>query len=208
MKKVILAVVAFVGLGFTQMSAQQVSGGIKVDANMSNFILSDDIVGSSNFGFGATLGGFGVVGISQHFALQPELLFHFKSSEMESESEYDFGKTDDYQYFGMEIPLYAVGQMRLGNGRAFVGVGPYAGFGFSAKMKDADTDFYKKEGEADEAALTRWDFGAGVMLGYEFINGFMINAGYKIGLSNNLDAGKDDAKMRSQTISLGIGYSF
>ncbi len=205
MKKVFLAVAAFLTLGLTTMSAQEVSGGIKANANMSNFILSDLDNLESNLGVGASLGGFMKVEFGEHFAIQPELMFHFKSSEVKSTTG---SKTDDYQYFGAEIPVYAVAQMNLGKGKGFIGVGPYVGFGFSAKMKDADTDLYEKNDITDEAYRNRWDFGAGAILGYEFNNGIMINAGSQIGFINHLDAGKDDATMLPQTISLGVGYKF
>jgi hypothetical protein len=87
MKKIVLAVAVVFGLGFLQVNAQtSVSGGIKAEANTSNFILNDMDNMKSNLGFGATLGGFTKIEFNQHFALQPELLFHFKTSEMEDET--------------------------------------------------------------------------------------------------------------------------
>jgi len=37
MKKVVLLVAVALGLGATQINAQSVSGGVKADANLSNF---------------------------------------------------------------------------------------------------------------------------------------------------------------------------
>ena len=85
-------------------------------------------------------------------------------------------------------------------------MGPYLGLGFDARYKDADVDLYKKVN--DEADMNRWDFGLGILVGYEFINGIQVNAGYQLGLVDQLDALKDDASMRTQTVSLGIGYRF
>ena len=56
--------------------------------------------------------------------------------------------------------------------------------------------------------MQRWDFGLGFLVGYEFNNGFQINGGYQFGFVNQLDEMKDDAKMRNQTVNVGIGYSF
>ena len=139
--------------------------------------------------------------LHENFAIQPEVMFFYRNSKMEVGS-YE----DDFQQFGVQIPIYAVGQMSLGTGKGYVGVGPYVGLGFDARMKDADTDLYKKVN--DEAAMNRWDFGIGAMVGYEFGNRIQINAGYQIGLIDQLDAGKDNATMLNQAISLGIGYRF
>ena len=196
------------GIGATQLHAQTtISGGVKAEANLSNFILDDMPNTKSNMGFGASLGGFMKVGFSEHFALQPELLFHFKSSEMENKIS---GAKTDYQYWGMEIPVYAVGQINLGNGKGYLGVGPYVGLGFDARHKASgapDLELYK-EYAGQDSAMQRWDFGGGAMLGYEFANGIQINAGYKIGFIDALNAGKDNATMLNQTVSLGLGYRF
>ena len=117
----------------------------------------------------------------------------------------------DYQYFGAEIPVYAVGQMNLGTGKGYIGVGPYVGFGFDARHKADGMDdikLYEEIGNTGEYIMQRWDVGAGIMLGYEFSNNLQINAGYKIGFLDGLGVGSDDATMLNQTISLGIGYRF
>lgn len=203
MKKVMIAVTLMLSLGFTQMNGQSVSFGAKAEANMSNFILSDLSSYDSKLGFGATLGGFAKIDFTDHFALQPELLFHFKSSTTE------ISKTDyDYRYWGAEIPVYALGQWNCGSGRFYAGVGPYAALGFSAKYDNKDINLYKKESTTDKSVLRRFDFGFGVTVGYEFSNRLQINAGYKIGVLDVMDAGRKDASMLPQTINLGLGYRF
>jgi hypothetical protein len=203
MKKVILVCLSvLMTAGLANVNAQTIiSGGIKAEANMSNFILNDLDFQTSKLNVGANLGGFMKIDLHENFAIQPEMMFFFRNSKMETGS-YE----DDFQQFGVQIPIYAVGQMNLGTGKGYIGVGPYVGLGFSAKMKDADTDLYEKIN--DEAAMNRWDFGIGAMVGYEFGNGIQINAGYQIGLIDQLDTGKDNATMLNQGISLGIGYRF
>ncbi len=56
--------------------------------------------------------------------------------------------------------------------------------------------------------MERFDFGAGVMLGYEFSNGVQINAAYKIGFLNMVGFASSNVGMRNETISLGVGYRF
>lgn len=202
MKKVVFTLALVLGLGVNQMmNAQVVSMGVKADANMSNFLLKDIPAMKSKMGFGASLGGFVKVDFTENFAVQPELLFHFKNSKDEIKLT---GIKTDYQYFGAELPVYAIGQMSLGDGRFYAGVGPYIGFGFDAKSKigGVKTNLYKND------VLKRFDFGAGVMIGYEFSNRMQINAGYKMGSINTLDTKIGDSKKRNQTINLGVGYRF
>jgi len=206
MKKVLLSVVLILGLGL-QSHAQGVSVGVKAEANTSNFILTDLDGMKSKLGFGATLGGFTKIEFSESFGLQPELLLHFKTSRMEVEAT---GAETDFQYFGMEIPVYLVGQKNMGNGKGFFGVGPYLGIGFDARYKAngmSDVELYKEYNNQD-SEMQRWDFGAGAMLGYEFGNRLQIQASYKIGFINALYANKDNACMLNQTVSLGVGYRF
>lgn len=201
MKKIFLTLAVVLGLGVTQSSkAQSVSLGIKTETNTSGFLLKNLSGSKSKLGFGASLGGFAKVEVTESFAIQPELLFHYKNSKMEAkETKTKFS----YQYFGVEVPVYALGQFALGGGKFYAGVGPYVGFGINAKYKKgAKANLYKDD------LMKRFDFGAGALIGYEFSNRTQINAGYKMGLINTLDKGKGSSKMRNQTISLGWGYRF
>ena len=188
--------------GFVKTNAQtHLSYGVKTGMNLSNFILTDLDSQTSSMKAGASLGGFMKIDLHPNFAIQPEMSFFYKTSKME------VGKLeDDFRQWGMQIPVYAVGQMPTANGKAYFGVGPYLGIGFDARYKDADKDLYEKVN--DVAAMNRWDVGLGAMLGYEFKNGIQINAGYQFGFVNQLDALKDAAKMRTQAVNIGIGYRF
>ena len=140
MKKVVFLVALALGLGMTKAQAQEVFGGIKADANMSNFILNDMDEMKSKVGFGATIGGYTKIGLGEKFALQPEILLHYKNSKMEVEAS---GKETDFQYFGVELPVYAV----LQTGNFFIGAGPYLGLGIDARYKASgasDVELYKE----------------------------------------------------------------
>ncbi len=201
-KTMIFCLSVLMATGFMTTNAQtQLSYGVKGGMNLSNFILTDLDAQKSTMKPGASLGGFLKVDLHPNFAIQPEVSFFYKSSKMEIGA-----LEDDFRQWGMQIPVYAVGQMPTANGRAYFGVGPYVGVGFDARYKDADKDLYEEVNDA--AAMNRWDVGVGAMLGYEFKNGVQINAGYQIGFINQLDALKDVAKMHPQTINIGIGYRF
>ena len=204
MKRTILAVAVCTLLAATQVNAQsRLSYGVKAEANMSN-LLFDDMPGiESDFGAGVGIGGFLKIDFGKYFAIQPELLFQWQNSTIKQ------GVVEnDFEYWGAEIPIYAVGQMTLESGdRAYIGLGPYFGVGFSAKDKTADLSLYDKNG-ATAPFMHRGDIGVGAMIGYEFAFGMQINAGYKYSLLNKLDAESDNSTMRGQAITFGIGYRF
>jgi len=207
MKKIYLACLSLLmTAGLVKVNAQSpISYGVKAELNMSNFFLSDLDNYSSRMKAGPNLGGFMKIDLHENFAIQPELSFFYRTSKIKKEG----AKNDNFEQWGMQIPIYAIGQTNLGNGRFYGGVGPFVGLGFDAKrkIKNADNiDLYKKvDGDKE---MNRWDFGFGALLGYELNNKFQINAAYQVGVINQLDRLKDDAKLRSQVVSLGLGYRF
>lgn len=199
MKKVILSVMVVLGIGVGEVSAQNISYGVKADATMSNYLLSDMKGMSSNMGIGFSVGGFAKWDLMENFAIQPELLINFRTSEFKQKGK----GTRDFEYWGMEIPVYAMGQWYTANdSRFYAGVGPYIGYGFNARYKSPEEKLYKND------AMRRFDFGFGAQVGYEFSNRIGINASYKIGIIDSLDEGKKDATMLPQRISLGLAYRF
>lgn len=203
MKKIFIACLSvFMTTGMVTMNAQTpLTFGVKAEANMSNFLLTDLDNQTSTMKIGPTLGGFMNIGLHENFSVQPEVTFFYRQSTMETGTA-----EDDFNQWGMQIPVYLLGQTYTNSGKFYAGVGPYVGLGFDARYKDADVDLYKKVN--DESAMNRWDFGLGALVGYEFSNGIQINAGYQLGLVDQLDALKEDATLRNQTVSLGVGYRF
>jgi len=201
MKKVVFLVALTLTLGLTNIHAQ-VMGGIKLDANLSNFILTDMPSGvESKMGFGLSVGGYTKIGFTDRIGFQPEILLHYKNSKME------FGSVErDFQYFGVEMPLY----LSIQAGNFFVNLGPYVGFGIDARYKSGsglpEVELYKEYG-GQKSEWQRWDFGAGAMLGYELGKGLQITAGYKIGFINALND-NDKQSMLNSTINVGLGYRF
>lgn len=203
MKKTILACLSFLmAAGLLNVNAQtSVSYGVKGEMNMSNFLLKDLDVQKSTMKVGPNLGGFMKVDLHPNFAIQPEMMFFYRNSKMET------GPAEDtFKQWGMQIPVYALGQTSTDNGRFYGGVGPFVSLGFDARYKDADVNLYDEV--AGKTPMNRWDVGLGAILGYELDNGIQLNAGYQFGFLNQLDALKDVAKMRTQAVCVGVGYRF
>ena len=168
----------------------QVSFGLKVNANMSNFFLKGMDGVQSKMGIGFSTGAFMKIE-SGYFALQYELLLQYKHSKLERQTN------ADYKQWALELPIYLMGQIFTGQGKIFIGAGPYVGLGLGTTQSLESIP-----------AMHRWDFGLGAIFGYEFGNGISLNCNYQAGLINRLSAEKENMSMKSQTVHLGIGYRF
>ena len=189
---------------YTSTVNMSASFGVKANANMSDFIIRDVDDYQSNGKFGASAGIFLKLE-SRGFALQYELALRYRSCGVENNAEHT--KTD-YQYWGLELPIYLMGQINAGQGKFFIGAGPYLGFGLDATRTPGNVDLYKKDKTTGKSIMHRWDFGLGAIAGYEFKNGIIINGSYQAGFINALSAEKDAMTMKCRMVSLGIGYKF
>lgn len=196
MRKSMFLVVVALGFGLSQANAQNVSFGVKTEANASSFSVSGMGDVKSKMGLGASAGGFAVIDFGKYFALQPEVLLNMQNSNLKMQ-----GVKNNLRTWNVEVPVYAVGQMKLSNdSRMYVGVGPYASYGINARNRTADVNLYGKNG-----LMKRFDAGAAAMIGYEFSCGIQVNASYKYGLLNLSDG---SGKLKNRVIGLGIGYRF
>src|SRR5688572_31526008 len=107
----------------------QMRAGIKGGMNVSNLYVDD--VSDENARFGVNLGFYGQVLSSDVFAIQPELLFSTKGSEIEYGGSF-FDQTVKYNLSYLDLPVLAV--FKLGES-AEIHVGPYVGYLLGAKIK-------------------------------------------------------------------------
>lgn len=201
MKKVIFTAILAIASVFTLTTYAQTttSFGVKLDGNLTNVKVSNLQNGSSLFKPGASVGGFAKIEFCEYFALQPELLLSYVDTKVNTS-----GEKVRFKYASVEIPVYALGQFNLGKGKAFLGVGPNVGYGFSADTKTEKLPDW--DANANKLELSHFYLGGGVMVGYEFCFGLNVHAGYKLAYdlsSKNKTSGAD-----TQTISLGVGYRF
>ncbi len=212
MWKIVVAMV--IGFNFNQANAQgfikkvtgNLSGGVKTEVILSNFSLSEMPNAKSEINIGGTFGGFVKLDLAEHFALQGDVLFHYKTSNLERD-----GVKSDYQYWGIEFPGYFMSQLKMNKGdRFYVGVGPFVEYGLNAKFKTRgnEIDLFKNDVAVGKPCMTRFEIGTAAMIGYEFGSGIQANVGYRTGLTNVLEANKDDTSMFPNTVSFGIGYRF
>jgi len=190
----------------TTTASMKASLGIKANVGPSNFIIRDMPDCRSNMDFSMLAGGFLKLESHGGFALQYELLIRYRSSGMEDTV---MQTKTNYKYWGLELPIYVMGQIRTKAGKIFIGAGPYVGFGIDAKQDPGNVNLYRKDKTTGKTIMHRWDFGIGTMLGFELNNGISINAGcYQGGLINVLSAEKHNKSMKNQVVNFGIGYKF
>ena len=79
-------------------------GGPKIEANISNFFFSDIPGLESKMKIGGSAGGFIGLRMSEHFAIQEDILVHYKVSGLEQNRI-----KGDFEYLGAELTFYAVG---------------------------------------------------------------------------------------------------
>lgn len=208
MKKILLLTTVFLLTGVLsqlfgqekQTSVIKTTWGVKAESNLSNFYISGvpDAKSKMNVGFG--VGAYVNVDFNNYFGLRGGLMFNNKNSQCEYENN-----RLGYQSWGVEVPIYAVVKWDMKDkSRLYMGLGPYTEFGFSAKMKEngQSIDLYK------DAAVKESHNGFGVIAGYEFTSGIHISAGYKVSVTNLVDANSNTITLLPASISLGIGYRF
>lgn len=206
MKKNVLTFVFAVGalIFSTGLSAQDkpVSFGFKAGTNLSNYRLGGDMKGfKSKMSIGGSVGGFVKYDVSPNFALQSGIDVYYNTSKLESKTD---KASDKFKSFGVEIPLYGIVQGELGSGKAFIGAGPYVGYGISAKSDGVN--LFKKNGGTRRPAMNRFDYGVGGIIGYDFDKNWQINASYKFGLADLHKA--KGGSMKNHGASIGIAYRF
>ena len=158
----------------------QMRAGIKGGLNVSNLYM--DEVSDENARFGVNLGFYGQILSSDVFAIQPELLFSTKGSEIEYGGGL-FDQTIKYNLSYLDLPVLAV--FKLGES-AEIHVGPYVGYLLGAKISH-EGDLGNGADEIDKDNLKPFDYGLSAGFGLNFGN-FQVGARYNYGLAELADS--------------------
>ena len=175
MKKFTLFAVAAMIITFTA-NAQDIAFGVKAGANLANMT---DVEGTSpGTRFGAHIGPFIKLPLTDNFSIIPELLYSMKGSEIsESILGFNFEMQTNLDY--LEIPIMA--NYQLESGLNFE-LGPYVGILLSAK---STVDILGVSEDVDiKDEMNTVDFGVGFGLGYRLENGLGFGARYSLGLAS------------------------
>ena len=199
MKKVLLSL--YTALLLAVGANAQTGYGLKAGVNLPKPKIETslgDVSTSSSTNF--YISGYANIFAAPNFAIQPGLSLQGKGGKRSLA-----GVESTTNLMSIEIPVNAVYYIPAGTGSLFLGAGPYVGFNIAGQDKTGDVKTDIKFGSnADETKVV--DYGANLQLGYKLANGFLINAGYGLGLANlsNVDA----LKAYNRVLSFGVGFEF
>jgi Outer membrane protein beta-barrel domain len=198
MKKLIVSSAALL-LIVTAGIAQDVSFGAKAGINVSNQKFTSGSGGGSQTGdskVGLAIGGFAEIGVSDNFAIQPELLYSQMGTKDKSTS---FTVNVDY----IAIPVLA----KYRNSGFGVYAGPQIGILANAKYKGGGSSISAKD---DYKSI---DFDGVFGAEYTFEPGIVISARYLFGLANIAKTGTNSNyesgdKVTNSAFNITVGYVF
>ncbi len=129
----------------------------------------------------------------------------------------------------IEVPLHLLYKMWLGNGKLLVGAGPYVGYGLGGRWEaegqvsvgdivltesHGDAIFKRnvEDGEFGNYLYGKpWDYGANVMVGYQFSPKLTLQLHGQFGIANltpDVDGTAPEGSIRNKGYGLTIGYGF
>lgn len=206
MKRNLLLLAA--ALGFASASYAQTSYGLKAGVNFPKISITGDNGGSIN-GKASTnfyITGYADVNIAHNLSIQPGLSLQGKGSKGATFGSGEEEVQDDSKMSLMylEVPVNFVYYIPAGSGNVFLGAGPYAAYGLSAKFSE---DGASESGSFDDSGLNAFDGGLNFLGGYKLANGFLFNAGYGLGLAN-MAKEVEGFSVKNRVLSVGIGFQF
>lgn len=165
--------------------------------------------------------------ISEMFSVQPGLSLIGKGGKQDytesgslNGAAYNVSVTSKRSLMYVELPVNFVANFAVGDGKVFVGAGPYYALAVSGKDKDESkgsvggasssesSESDVKFGSNNDADMKRGDFGVNFLAGYQLSNGFNIHAGYGLGLSDISNSDSNSFKATNKVFSVGVGFSF
>lgn len=190
---------------------QSIKFGIEGGVNLSKLAASSSGLTLTS----STLTGFRVGGVVdvgfENFSLQPGLFYSTKGGSYGSASD---GGTAKLTLNYVEIPVNLVYNIPVIIGKVFIGAGPYVAMGVSGK--GTTTGAFTSSGSGSETENITFgngpndtknpDYGINFMGGVRFKGGFLVSAGYGLGLGNL--SNDNSGSIKNRVINISVGYFF
>ncbi|WP_282637458.1 porin family protein [Sphingobacterium thalpophilum] len=203
MKRKLLSFAA--ALCFIAGAKAQTSYGVKAGVNFAKLKASG---GSLTYTSDATTSfyvtGYADIPVAPSFSLQPGVSLQGKGGKA---SAGEFGLAEDTKdnLMYIEVPVNLVYYIPTGDaGKVFLGAGPYAGFGIHAKTSQGNLG---ESGSFSDFGYKTFEAGVNFLAGFKLTNGFLINGGYGLGLTN-IYKDIEGASLKNRVFSVGVGYQF
>lgn len=189
MKKIIIAiaVIAFSTVGANAQTSFGLKGGM-TSSNLNSSLKVPGVTISSKIGFYG--GAFAEVGVSENFAVQPEVMFALLGAKATISG---VNIKQDVAY--ANIPVLA----KYKNNGFFAVAGPQIGILLSAK--DAEGNSFKED-------VKSTDLSGIIGAGYTTMGGLGFDARYQLGFSNVLKDDQGIGSLKNNAFYFGIHYQF
>ncbi|HIX55798.1 MAG TPA: PorT family protein [Candidatus Sphingobacterium stercoripullorum] len=210
MKKVLLGCIASLFVAFGAQAQSGTGIGVKAGLNLPSYSYgsSNDLSDSkstTNFFVTAFLDA----PVASNLYVQPGVSLQGKGATLLS-TESLGGVEVTQNTMWLEVPVNLVGKFDLGMGKVAVGAGPYFGVGLSGKNKisgESSGNSIEKDFKfGSDEMLKRTDFGVNFLVAYELYNGFTINGGYGLGLTNLAGDKALTNDLKNRVWSIGVGF--
>jgi len=160
------ALVLFMTASFGMLHAQDenvtTEFGVKGGFNMSNFLSDDDEVSDENMLYGFNAGVYATLPVSDFVAIQPEILFTTRGSELEYNDAFGSQKAK-FKLNYIEVPLL----VRVNITKNFnLQAGGYASYLVSSKVTGEGTVDFDEDIDTDD--LNKFDAGIVAGVGVDF----------------------------------------
>lgn len=207
MKKTLLSVMAIVAMGTVQ--AQEIEFGVKAGVNFATYG-GDDAESEGSEAKSVTgfhIGAVAEFGISETFAIQPEIVY----SQQGANREYETGEETEQNLSYLNVPIALKYYVTEG---LSIQAGPQVGFLLSAKGDTFDmVNGGILEDVDNKDAFETVDFGVFGGLGYDLPMGVFFQARYYVGLTSIQKefpgiADGEEIDVKNNVFSLSVGYKF
>ncbi len=222
MKKLYFGLLSFLFINLT-INAQQVRFGVKTGMTLADAAIKE--VGLTDYDgtrlrVAPHIGGYAEIKLLDFLYVQPNLMLIGKGYKKHSGED-----IEKFSPIYLEMPIYLMVKLPLGDVNVFGGVGPYVAYGITGdwsrthfRVNDSignalfDGTTYKIWGDPElKNYLKRVDAGASLTLGVQ-LNNFSLSTTYDYGMLNI--GGVDIPKFHTvyawhnRTLSFSVGYQF
>lgn len=222
--KTYLLIAMLIIVSATINAQKKVEFGLRAGLNMQN-INGKDITGDKldlnlvpRFHAGIVAG----ILVAPDFYFQPGLFFTTKGAKSENEF-LGIDMSVKYNLSYVEVPMSFVYKPVLGNGRFFIGLGPYVGYGVSGKAQfevgsistEEDIVFgkdFSALSPSDWKYFRALDYGGNLFFGYEMSNRISLQLNTQLGLAkinaDNTAIPENETEFRNTGFGFSVGYNF
>lgn len=215
--RILLLIVALLMFGITVNSQTSgISFGLRGGFDMQNINgrdidddqLTMDLVPRFNAGLVVDI----PLGTDMFF--QPGLFFTTKGAK--SDAFFGLGSVE-YNLSYIELPLSLLYKPMLGNGRFFLGFGPYLSYGIMGKTEYTVGNLTTEENiefTSERSGLFAWkyfkpfDYGGNLFFGYELASGILLQLNTQLGMANIYPDPDSDIVFKNTGFGLSLGYNF